>query len=271
MQDEIGGQLFEPDARRLDEVDHAGRFPGEMTRRLQVQHEDFSRAHDAIQRRAQLVGKHEQHSRLLVHHPPLDPRLVLGLAAEAGLHGAQEFGDFKGLGEVVVGAQVHARADVVAGHPGGQEDEGNRAAGLRRAQQLEHLVAVHVGHGDVTDDQRRRIGQRGGQAVPAVARLGDAEPLEIQDLDNLGSQRGVVLHHQDVYGIAHFRLRGRSERTAVLSDAGHETGSRRMNRVPTPGTEVNSIHPSWASTHCFTTSRPSPVPAVSPTFLARWK
>ena len=72
---------------------------------------------------------------------------------ESGLHGGEEVVADDGFGEVVVGAEVHAGADVGAVAFGGEEDEGGGGEGVFAAQGLDDAVAVEFGHHDVAEDE----------------------------------------------------------------------------------------------------------------------
>lgn len=72
---------------------------------------------------------------------------------EAGLHGGEEVVADDRLGEVVVGAEVHAGADVGAVAFGGEKDEGGGGEGVFFTEGLDDTVAVEFGHHDVAEDE----------------------------------------------------------------------------------------------------------------------
>jgi hypothetical protein len=107
---------------------------------------------------------------------------------QAHFHRVEQGQVVEGLGQVVVGAQVHALAEVVLFGLGRQEDERNgRRVGLF-AQQVQHAVAVEFGHHDVTDHQ---VGQLGPGRLHAPLAVGRRKYLVAGQFEDFG---GVLPH-----------------------------------------------------------------------------
>jgi hypothetical protein len=110
-----------------------------------------------------------------------------------------------GLGQEIVGPRVDPLDPLLRRIEGGDHDHGKERGGRVGAEGLAHLVARHLRHHHVEENEIRRIGRhlverflaRGGRAHGIAAR---AEHVG----EKLHVVRGVV-HHQDARGIFHGR------------------------------------------------------------------
>ena len=124
-------------------------------------------------------------------------QVIIGLevleAGQAAINSAQQLGFVEGLGEVVVGAQGHATAQVEALGFGGEEDEGHPRQLRVLIKNLEHAVAVEHGHHDVAHQQVGLGGQGLGEFLDDASAVGN--------LSSLSADRKVhaVRKKQDVY------------------------------------------------------------------------
>ena len=100
----------------------------------------------------------------------------------------------EGLGHVIVGAEAEATdLGVDVGVAGEDED---RCVDAREAQLLQHVVAVHVGQGQIQQDDVVIIELAEIDAFLAQIGRVDIEPFRLQhQLDALG-RRGIVLDQQ---------------------------------------------------------------------------
>jgi len=102
-----------------------------------------------------------------------------------------------GLGDVVDCADLEPDAFVFLVGPGGHENHRNVGRPPVRLEALAHLVAIHLGHHDVEQDQvgRLRTGRDAQRLLAADSHLHMVGVLE-QCADQRQIVRGVV-HHQD--------------------------------------------------------------------------
>ncbi len=133
-----------------------------------------------------------------LHRPALDVALgVAGGAAHLGPHARQQLLHVEGLGDVVVGAGVHAR-HLVAPAVARREDD-HRHVAFRAPPLLQHADAVHLRQAGVEDDHVVGFGVAEEEAflaieggIDGVARVGerrDELPVEIAIvLDNQNPQ-----------------------------------------------------------------------------------
>ena len=97
-------------------------------------------------------------------------------------NGAQQFCQWHGFYQVIVGAQVHAGADVAAFAFGRKKNKRN-SGGLRIvSQRHQHAMAIQFGHRHIAENQGRQFSP------------GGLDPL----LSIRGGQRLIVLHFQYV-------------------------------------------------------------------------
>jgi hypothetical protein len=78
--------------------------------------------------------------------------VVVALDADQGPHPGHQFRLVEGLGHEVVGAGLD-RPDLLLVATGGDHDHGQERRGRVLPQPAAHLVAVHLGHDDVEQDQ----------------------------------------------------------------------------------------------------------------------
>lgn len=118
-------------------------------------------------------------------------------AVESGGDGGDEFVVIDGFGEVIVGAEVHAGAEVGAVGFGGEEDEGDGLPGGFETDAAEEFVSVHFGHHDIAEDELRGLLAEGFEGVPAVGNAAGLEAFELEQADEVAAHFGFVLDDQD--------------------------------------------------------------------------
>ena len=109
-------------------------------------------------------------------------RALLAGAREAGADGVEQVGAGDGLRQVVVGAEVHAGADVGRLAFGGEEDERQRGGGGVGAQRGEDFQAVHAGQHDVAEDEVGPLLRAQAEAVGAGGGGEHAVAFEREDV-----------------------------------------------------------------------------------------
>jgi hypothetical protein len=112
---------------------------------------------------------------------PLDG-LVVALDAQQRPHPGQQLGLVEGLGHEVVGAGLDGQDPLLVA-AGGDHDHGQERGGRVLAQPAADLVAVHLRHDDVEQDQVRAA--LGGQGQRLRARPGAEHPVAA------GAEHGV--------------------------------------------------------------------------------
>ena len=130
-------------------------------------------------------------------------------AAETGVDGGDEVVGFDGFGEIVVGAEVHAGADVALLAPAGEKDE--RKVGGRGflSQRFQYAMAVHLGHGDVAHHEIGLFAAGEVDALAAVSRFEDGEAFGDQEIGKLAAQfRFVVDDENSLHGRGGWRVAG---------------------------------------------------------------
>ena len=130
--------------------------------------------------------------------PALD--LALGVARGAAhlrAHARQQLLHVEGLGEIVVGAGVHAGDLVAPAIARGEDDDRHLAVGA--APLLEDGDAVHLRQADVEDDDVVGLGVAEEVALLAVGRGVDGVARIGQRRDELAVQILVILNDQDAH------------------------------------------------------------------------
>ncbi len=129
---------------------------------------------------------------------PIDQARLVGLAgggaAQHGAHAHQQLAQPEGLGDVVVRAQIEAANDIRFLLFGGDHD--HRDARFA-AQVADELVAVHVGHHDVQQDQ---VGVGLVEDLQRLAPVGGGQHLEILAAEKIAQQHlhvACIIHHQN--------------------------------------------------------------------------
>ena len=109
------------------------------------------------------------------------------------------------FGDVVHGAQGQTVLLVFGTVHGGDEDHRDVVGHRVRAQALEDLVAIHLGHHHVEQDQVRGLG--GGSAQGALARVGGTHSIQRhQQLTEQGQVLRRVIDDQDGLFFFHIRV-----------------------------------------------------------------
>ena len=161
--------------------------------------------------------------------------LLLQAGADAGL---QQY-RVQRLEEVVLGAHLDAAGDAVHLFHRRHHHDREVAEARVRGQGLQHLVAVHLGHLDVEQDQIDRALAQDTQGLDPVLGERDRVPQLLERAPEEQPVHPVVIHHQEVAG------RGlREEVTSELSQGargrlvpGDEwlDSIRRSLQAPAPG------------------------------------
>ena len=133
--------------------------------------------------------------------PALDLALgVAGGAPHLRAHAGEQLLHMEGLGEIVVGARIHA-GDLVAPAVAGREDD-HRHLAVGAAPLLEDGDAVHFRQADIEDDEVVRLGLAEEEAFLAVHRGIDRIAGIAQRRHQLPVQILVILDHQDAHGLS---------------------------------------------------------------------
>ena len=122
---------------------------------------------------------------------------MAGRAAHLGADARQQLLHVEGLGEVVVGAGVHAGHLVAPAVAGGEDDDRHVAVGAPPL--LQHADAVHLRQADIEDDDVVRLGLAeeiaflavGGE-VDGIARIG-------QRGHELALEIGIILDDENTH------------------------------------------------------------------------
>ena len=131
--------------------------------------------------------------------PALDVALgMAGRAAHLGAHARQQLLHVEGLGDVVVGAGVHARHLVAPAVARGEDDD--RHVALRAPPLLEHADAVHLGQAGIEDDDVVGLGVAEEEAFLAVEGGIDGIAGVGQRRDELPVEIAIVLDNQNPQG-----------------------------------------------------------------------
>ena len=132
--------------------------------------------------------------------PALDVALgVAGGAAHLGADARQQLLHVEGLGDVVVGAGVHAGHLVAPAVARGEDDHRHLALGA--APLLEHADAVHLRQADIEDDDVVGLGLAEEVALLAVEGGVDGVAGVGQRRDQLAIEIAVILDDQDAHGL----------------------------------------------------------------------
>ncbi len=137
--------------------------------------------------------------RLVVRHHVRTGRRRVRAAPQQGADPGEEFVQFEGLDQVVVGPGVqpgHAVTDRVTGR---QHEDRRRVTGA--ADAAGGGEAVHAGHLDVQDHQVGPVGGRLLQGVGAVDRDLGVVPLEGEAALECFAHRRLVVDDQDALGV----------------------------------------------------------------------
>jgi hypothetical protein len=158
--------------------------------------------------------------------------------------------ELEGLGEIVVGADLHRFDGGVGRGVGGHHDDGRVGVQLDRA--FEHDHAVGAGHSKVGDDEvvlffdePLHAGRAVGGGVDGVAFF------EEEDLEQLSHAQFVVDHEDTAHDWA--------SETASVPGRG-AMGNSTVKVLPAPTVLVTLMRPPCSSTMRSTCARPRPVP-----------
>ena len=122
-------------------------------------------------------------------------RIDRGRAAQVRADAREELRQPERLDEVVVGAGIQSGDDVELLVACRDDEDGEVGAGV--AQATADVDSVHVGEAEVEDDELDVLPGR-GLGGAAARETPDAVALAVQDADEPGRDRLVVLHEQDV-------------------------------------------------------------------------
>ncbi len=148
--------------------------------------EDAGQAENAVERGEELVGEGGADVTAEFFQLAFGHALEGGFFVEAGGDGGEEFLHRVGLGEVVIGTEAHGVALVLATGDAGEEDEGDGGGLGVLLESGEGLVAVHVRHLDVTDDE---VGRVFAGEFEAFASVSGAESLIAAGLEQFCGER----------------------------------------------------------------------------------
>ena len=129
---------------------------------------------------------------------------MAGGAAHLGADARQQLLHVERLGDVVVGAGVHAGDLVAPAVAGGEDDDRHLALGA--APLLEHADAVHLRQADVEDDDVVGLGLAEEVALLAVEGGIDGVARVGQRRDQLAIEIAIILDDQDAHGSSPFPL-----------------------------------------------------------------
>jgi hypothetical protein len=122
---------------------------------------------------------------------------ALGAPAQHGADARQQLARLKGLGQVVVGAQLQADDAVHRVALGGEHQHRHLGRGAgQRADAAAHVQAVHVGQHQVEDDQIGRIGLHAFQSAEAVSGVRKGKSRLDQVFADHPGQAAIVFDHQ---------------------------------------------------------------------------
>ena len=128
--------------------------------------------------------------------PALEVALgVAGSAAHLGADARQQLLHVEGLGDVVVGAGVHAGHLVAPAVAGGEDDHRHLALGA--APLLEHADAVHLRQAGIEDDDVVGLGLAEEVAFLAVEGRIDGVARVRQGRTQLAIEIAIILDDQD--------------------------------------------------------------------------
>ncbi len=133
---------------------------------------------------------------------------VAGGAPHLGADAGQQLLHVEGLGDVVVGAGIHAGHLVAPAVARGEDDDRHLALGA--APLLEHADAVHLGQAGVEDDDVVGLGLAEEEALLAVEGGIDGVAGIGQRRDQLAIEIAIILDDQNAQGLP-FRWRGPNE------------------------------------------------------------
>lgn len=143
--------------------------------------------------------------------------------AQARVDGGDEVVGRDGLGEVVVGAEIHAGADVAFLAPAGEEDERKVSGGGFLSQRFQYTMSVHLGHGDVAHDEIGVFAAGEVDALAAVSRFDYGEAFGSEEVGELAAQFCFVVDDEDsLHGGR--RLAGRTGEVKARSGGGLRVG-----------------------------------------------
>src|SRR5262249_31867767 len=101
--------------------------------------------------------------------------IVQSLALQAGSYAGAQQRRIERLGQIVLGTQLNAADNAVDLVDSGNHDDRDVPQALVRLHCRQHLVAVHLRHHDVEQDEIERFGVEQVQSVPAVGSGGDVQ------------------------------------------------------------------------------------------------
>ena len=122
---------------------------------------------------------------------------MTGGAAHLGAHARQQLLHVEGLGDVVVGAGVHAGHLVAPAVAGGEDDHRHLALGA--APLLEHADAVHLRQAGIENDQVVGLGLAQEVALLAVEGRVDGVAGIGQRRHQLTIEIAIIFHDQDAH------------------------------------------------------------------------
>jgi hypothetical protein len=168
-----------------------------MTHVVMAIDEDRGQAHDAIERRAQLVRHRQRHLAAQFIELLLRLALDLGNFFQARIDRGEQFRRGKRLGEVIVRAHLHAAPHVRPLDGAGQEHERNGGRALVFPELRQRAEAIELGHVHVANDQVRQVfaGQR--DAVLTVLGEDSFKSEHVQRLLDDHADLGSVVYDEN--------------------------------------------------------------------------
>src|SRR5262249_31382364 len=115
-------------------------------------------------------------------------------APQNGFHAGQQFANGKGLGNVVISAELEANHLVHFLTARGQHDDRNR--GALGFELLANVEAAHPGHHHVQNDEGGRTLEGLLESLDAVERGGDLKAFELEIVAQAGDHVWFVLYDQ---------------------------------------------------------------------------
>ena len=172
-------------------------FPAHHARTLAHQEfEQFEAGRIQLQRltgATDLPGGEIEHQ--IIH---LQTRLKTFAAPQHGIDARRQFGQGKGLDQIVIGAFAQPVQTIIKRIAGGQHDD--RRALAAGAQAAAELKAIHARQHDVEHDQVIAAGQRQVQAAGAVVGAIDDMPSRRQVVRDVGQNVGMVFDDEQAHG-----------------------------------------------------------------------
>ena len=128
---------------------------------------------------------------------------ALGLAqapvGQSRSHLGEEVVLVVGLEDEAVGTGLQPSHHISGIDQGGQEDHRKACEFFCLLDLAAELVAIHLGHDDIADNQGGQALADGGEGFPAIARGGKAIAMLFEDVLQLLGLRGAVLDNEDFH------------------------------------------------------------------------